>query len=186
MRRVPGNWQHRQRSRKINRKSIERLHQWTKQGEPNVYHMYLILLLAEEAALNKGKLVDVKNAYDQAITSAFRSGFLQNAALAEERCAFVLPRNGRYRLCRRLFTKKSCTLWRMGLQGQTSPVARQVYLSHLLQWPYQQTMFYLSIWKGELLQCKIIANAHAHTYKHVCHWNMPWASSGQTIVRATR
>jgi hypothetical protein len=109
MRRIPGNWQHRQRSRKINRKSIERLHQWTKQGEPNVYHMYLILL-AEEAALNKGKLVDVKNAYDQAITSAFRSGFLQNAALAEERCAFVLPRNGRYRLCRRLFTKKSCTL----------------------------------------------------------------------------
>ena len=93
MRRIPGNWQHRQRSRKISRKNIERLHQWTKQGEPNVYHMYLILL-AEEAALNKGKLVDVKNAYDQAITSAVRSGFLQNAALAEERCALFFLEMG--------------------------------------------------------------------------------------------
>ena len=37
--------------------------------------------------LFRSKLDHVKSAYDKAIRSALRSGFLQNAALAEERCA---------------------------------------------------------------------------------------------------
>jgi hypothetical protein len=54
--------------------------------------MYLILL-AEEASLRRRRKTStaveqhVKKAYDDAIISAVRSGFLQNAALAEERCA---------------------------------------------------------------------------------------------------
>ena len=87
MRRVPGINRHYQRkSQRYSRKYTQRLKQWVTQSEPNVYHMYLILL-AEEAALSKEKIDFVKSAYDKAIRSALRSGFLQNAALAEERCA---------------------------------------------------------------------------------------------------
>lgn len=80
------------RSRRIQRKSrkyIKKVAEWDSKGEVNAKHLHLILL-AEKAALAKVKYDDGKEAYDKAITSASRGGFLQNAALACERAAEYL------------------------------------------------------------------------------------------------
>ena len=62
----------------------KKLEYWVKHGEPNALHM-LLILKAEQAFVSKNRTEDVKDAYDKAIAVAQRSGFLQNAALANER-----------------------------------------------------------------------------------------------------
>ena len=83
------------RNRQVERKSfkyIQKVASWASKGEVNATHLNLILL-AEKAAISKGKYEIVKDAYDTAITSAARGGFLQNAALTCERMAeFLLSR----------------------------------------------------------------------------------------------
>ena len=85
----------RNRCRKFIRKSRQytrRLKTWVKQGEPNVHHM-LLILRAEQLSLRSRKVDDVKEAYDRAIAVSSRTGFLQNAALANERAGiFFLAR----------------------------------------------------------------------------------------------
>ena len=61
---------------------------WVKKGNVNVLH-YIPFLEAEEAAL-EGKSANASQLYQKAISSAARSGFLHNAALASERYAEYL------------------------------------------------------------------------------------------------
>jgi hypothetical protein len=56
---------------------------WAKKGNPNVNH-YIILLEAEKAALY-GQHDKAKMLYSQAISTASRTGFQQDAALGSER-----------------------------------------------------------------------------------------------------
>ena len=54
-------------------------------GAVNYHHM-LLFLKAEEAAATSEIPEYVRKAYDEAIRSAKRSGFLQHGALMNERC----------------------------------------------------------------------------------------------------
>ena len=68
------------------------VHSWLKKGNPNVFH-YSSFLDAEHAVLTKHKK-EVKEHYEKTIVHAARSGFLQDAALANERYAQYLVRTG--------------------------------------------------------------------------------------------
>eukprot|EP00978_Attheya_sp_CCMP212_P020352 scaffold58147_cov60-Attheya_sp.AAC.2 len=59
------------------------LKSWAKKGNPNVNH-FILFLGAEKAALN-GKHKDATLLYSQAISTASRTGFQQDAALGSER-----------------------------------------------------------------------------------------------------
>eukprot|EP00542_Grammatophora_oceanica_P003033 CAMPEP_0194066906 /NCGR_PEP_ID=MMETSP0009_2-20130614/86276_1 /TAXON_ID=210454 /ORGANISM="Grammatophora oceanica, Strain CCMP 410" /LENGTH=492 /DNA_ID=CAMNT_0038719899 /DNA_START=57 /DNA_END=1535 /DNA_ORIENTATION=- len=73
--------------RKIREQSIALIHTWEKKGVPWVSHM-LLILRAERDRLNpkKGQR-EVKAAYDAAIRMASRTGYVNDCALANERCA---------------------------------------------------------------------------------------------------
>ena len=78
------------KARRHARKYIKKLSLWVKQGEPNVQHMLLILKAEQSHVGRNGANKDdhvrnVQKAYDTAISVSARSGFLQNAALANER-----------------------------------------------------------------------------------------------------
>jgi len=66
------------------------VHSWLKKGNPNVHH-YSSFLDAEHAVLTKDKK-GIKVNYETAIVNAARSGFLQDAALANERYGQYLLR----------------------------------------------------------------------------------------------
>jgi hypothetical protein len=79
----------RKRKYKVHARRIRSLLQsWEKSGNPNVVH-YLLLLDAEWAAL-RGEKEDAIRFYKDAVTVSARRGFLQGAALANERFASFL------------------------------------------------------------------------------------------------
>ena len=73
---------------KAAKKVKKKVAQWVKKGNVNVMH-YVPFLEAEDAAL-EGRSDIATKLYSKAITSAARSGFQQNAALASERFAEYL------------------------------------------------------------------------------------------------
>lgn len=78
------NKQHR-KEKSRGKKAIRRLKNWAKGGNMNCLHM-LHILQAEEAVSQKRQKVDeMKGMYDLAISTASRHGFVQDAALANER-----------------------------------------------------------------------------------------------------
>ena len=80
--RKTGKRKYKTRSRKV----IKQFEKWVKGKLVNCHHM-LLLLRAENDA-QKGEPISVKLAYDQAISSACRSGFMHHAALANERAGW--------------------------------------------------------------------------------------------------
>lgn len=68
-------------------KKIQRIREWVRNGAVNCVHK-LLLLEAEYASVNSGeksKRDEIKKLYDSAISAASRSGFVHDAALANER-----------------------------------------------------------------------------------------------------
>ena len=73
-------------------KAVSTLETWVERGAINLVHQ-LLLLQAEDAAYHKNSSL-AKETYRKAIISAVRGGFVNNAALANERLAFYLKEIG--------------------------------------------------------------------------------------------
>jgi len=73
--------------RKIREQSIALIQTWEKRGVPWVSHLLLILRAERDRWNPKKGQTDVKAAYDAAIRMASRTGYVNDCALANERCA---------------------------------------------------------------------------------------------------
>jgi len=72
------------------RRHVTKVEKWVKNGNVNCVDL-LQLLQAEQMTLSKTATVDsVRRAFDTAIQSSTKSGFVHNAALANERAALYL------------------------------------------------------------------------------------------------
>jgi predicted ATPase len=80
--------------RKIWIKNTKTVEQWEKRGVPWISHLVALLHAERDRTLMKKEASEIKSGYDSAIRLAARGGFVNDCALANERCALFFKSIG--------------------------------------------------------------------------------------------